>query len=314
MAVHCVVPLYTVVPVDGVQQRVGPNVKVVFADGSDVTQAVALAKSSDAAVVMVGDHEAEGHDHPLTLDGNQDGLVAAIAAANRHTVVVLKTGSAVFMPWVDKVPAILEAWYPGEDDGHAVAAVLFGDVNPSGKLPLTFPKRLADLPASTPIQYPGVDDVGHYSEGIFVGYRHFDAKNIKPLFPFGHGLSYTTFGFKNLVVTSKNISTKYNSNPTVTVGLDVTNTGKRFGKEVVELYVGLPSSAAIPQPPMQLKAFEKVALNAGQTCHVRLKLDARSFSYWDTNAHGWNIMPGAYRIMAGSSSRDIHLQSSLTVN
>jgi beta-glucosidase len=309
-----VVPLYTVEPVVGIQRRAGDKVKVDFANGRDISQAVALAKSADVAVVMVGDHETEGHDHELTLGENQDELVEAVAAANPHTVVVLKSGTAILMPWVDKVPAILEAWYPGEEDGNAVAAVLFGDVNPSGKLPLTFPKQLSDLPANTPEQYPGVDGVVHYSEGIFVGYRHFDEQNIQPMFPFGYGLSYTTFGCKNLSVAPDKISLKNNSKPTIAIDLDVTNTGKRAGDEVVELYVGLPSTPEIPQPPKQLKGFAKVSLKPGQTRHVHLKLDAHSLRCWDTSRHDWTVLPGTYQIMVGSSSRDLPLQGSLTVN
>jgi len=308
-----VVPLYTVAPVEGIQQRAGAAVKVGFADGKDVAQAVALAKSSDMAVVMLGDRETEGRDHSLTLAGGQDQLVAAIAAANRHTVVVLKTGSAILMPWVKKVPAILEAWYPGEEDGNAVAAVLFGNVNPSGRLPLTFPVHLKDLPANTPEQYPGVNGVAHYSEGIFVGYRHYDARNIKPLFPFGHGLSYTTFRSKKLVIAPRSVSAKNNADQTVTVDFDVSNTGKRSGKDVAELYVGFPSTPDTPEPPLQLKGFAKVPLEPGQTSHVSLKLNARSFSHWDENIHGWSITPGTYRLMVGASSRDVRLQGKLTV-
>ncbi|MBU6411014.1 MAG: glycoside hydrolase family 3 C-terminal domain-containing protein, partial [Verrucomicrobia bacterium] len=267
-----VVPLYTVDPVAGIERRAGAKVKTDLADGKDIDQAVALAKSADVAIVMVGDRETEGHDHPLTLAGNQDQLVEAVAAANPHTVVVLRTGSAALMPWLDKVPAILEAWYPGEEDGHAVAAVLFGDVNPSGKLPLTFPKQLGDLPAHTPEQYPGVDGVAHYSEGIFVGYRHIDARDIEPLFPFGYGLSYTTFDYKNLRIVPSHVSLADDSKAAVAVDLQITNTGKRAGEEVVELYVGLPSTPAIPQPPRQLKAFAKVSLKPGQTRRVRLRL------------------------------------------
>ncbi len=308
-----VVPLYTVDPVEGIQYLVGDKVKVEFSDGSDISQSVALAKSADVAIVMVGDHETEGRDHSLTLAENQDQLVEAVAAANPRTVVVLKTGSAVLMPWVDRVPAILEAWYPGEDDGNAVAAVLFGKVDPSGRLPLTFPKRLADLPANTPEQYPGVDSAVHYSEGIFVGYRHFDEDNIKPLFPFGFGLSYTTFAYKDLSVTPDVRSFKDNSKQAVTVTLDVTNTGKRAGKEVVELYLGIPSTSAIPQPPKELKAFAKVALKPGETRHVLLKLDGHSLACWDTGLHSWTILPGTYRVMVGSSSRDILLQGNFQV-
>jgi beta-glucosidase len=307
-------PLYAISPADGIRQRVGSKVKVAVADGKNVTEAVALAKSCDVAIIMVGDAATEGRDHLLTLGGNQDELVEAIAGANPHTVLVLKTGSAILMPWVDKVPAILETWYPGEEDGNAVAAVLFGDVNPSAKLPITFPKKLADLPANTPEQYPGVDGTAHYSEGISVGYRHFDAQKIEPLFPFGYGLSYTKFVFKNLAIAPEKVSASDNLERTVVVSLDVTNTGKRFGKAVLEVYVGIPSSEAIPQPPAQLKGFEKVALKPGQTRHVRLKLNARSFAYWDINTHGWKITPGTYRIMAGSSSRDFELQDSLQFN
>lgn len=309
-----VVPLYTVTPVKGVQQRVGPNVHVVFADGRDIQNAVAAAKSSDVAIVMVGDSESEGHDHSLSLSGNQDQLIDAVAAANLHTVVVLKTGSAVFMPWVNKVPAILEAWYPGEEDGNAVAAVLFGDVNPSGRLPLTFPKSLADLPAHTPAQYPGVDGVAHYSEGIFVGYRYFDANKITPLFPFGYGLSYTTFAYKNLRVTPKNMSIKPDSDKTLAVDLDVTNTGKRPGKDVIEIYLSFPSTPAMTQPPAQLKGFAKLALPPGEARHVHVVLDAHSLASWNTHAHGWTIVPGKYGVMVGPSVNDVRLSDSFVVN
>ena len=307
-------PLYTVSPVDGIQQRIGSKVKVAVVDGKNVDEAVALAKSSDVAIVMVGDSEAEGHDHLLTLTGNQDQLIEAVAGANAHTILVLKTGSAIFMPWLDKVPAILEAWYPGEEDGNAVAAVLFGDVNPSGKLPITFPKSLDDLPAKTPEQYPGVHGTAQYSEGVFVGYRHYDAQKIEPLFPFGYGLSYTIFGYENLTVTPQGISANYDSKTSVVVDLDVTNTGKRSGEAVVELYVGFPSTVAVPQPPAQLKGFSKVALKPGQKRHVQLKLDARSFACWDTSTHGWRIVPGTYQIMVGSSSRNFELQDKLQIN
>ena len=306
-----VIPLYTVDPVKGIEDRAGSKVKVTFADGSDVSQAVALAKSADVAIVMVGDHETEGRDHPITLQGNQNELVEAVAAANPHTVVVLKSGSAGLMPGVDKVPAILEAWYPGEEDGNAVAAVLFGDVDPSGKRPLTFPRQLADLPASTPEQYPGVDGVVHYSEGIFVGYRHYDEKDIKPLFPFGYGLSYTTFAYKNLKISPGSLSSNGTGN--VTVDLDVTDTGSRAGAEVAELYLGFPSSSAVPEPPEQLKGFEKLRLKPGETGHVHLVLDGHSLSYWNTSQQRWAIMPGAYKVMVGASSRDICVHGEFSV-
>jgi beta-glucosidase len=309
-----VIPLYTVDPVSGIQRRAGEKINVQFSDGTNIMEAVSLAKSADVAIVMVGDRESEGRDHPLTLTNNQDELIEAVAAANPHTIVVLKTGSTILMPWLDKVPAILEAWYPGEEDGNAVAAVLFGDVNPSGKLPLTFPKQLSDLPANTPAQYPGTNRVVNYSEGIFVGYRHYDAQNIQPLFPFGFGLSYTTFGYKNISVAPGKISLKESSTPAVTIDFDLTNTGKKSGEEIAELYLGLPSTADIPQPPKQLKGFSKISLKPGRTRHMRLQLDARALSYWNTANHDWEILPGTYRVMAGSSSRDLPLQSSFTVS
>jgi beta-glucosidase len=317
-----VLPLYTVEPVDGIQQRAGTNVEVKFDEGTNIDEAVSLAKNADVAIVMVGDHETEGRDHSISLAGKQDELVAAIAAANPHTIVVLKTGTAVLMPWADKVPAILEAWYPGEEDGHAVAAVLFGDVNPSGKLPLTFPKQLADLPANTPEQYPGVNGVVNYSEGIFVGYRHYDAKNITPQFPFGYGLSYTTFSYTNLTITTHNrpSDTVYIGNPykffskqAVDIEFDVTNTGNRPGKEIVQLYLGLPSAPNVPQPPLELKHFAKVPLQPGQTAHIRFELDGQSLACWDDDYYAWTVLPGTYRVMAGGSSRDTPLESSFTV-
>ncbi len=308
-----VIPLYTVNPVDGIRRRAGSGVTVEFNDGSDVSKAASLARSAEVAIVMVGDHESEGHDHPLTLAGNQDALVEAVAAANPHTVVVLKTGSAVLMPWVDRVPAILEAWYPGEEDGNAVAAVLFGDVNPSGKLPLTFPRRLTDLPANTPEQYPGVDGVVHYSEGIFVGYRHFDARGIQPLFAFGFGLSYTTFAYTHLAVAPARLTVAAAATRSVGVDLNVTNTGRRAGAEVVELYLGFPSTATVPQPPKQLKGFARVVLAPGQTRRVHLEIPPHALEYWNTGAHRWEVQPGTYRVMAGASSRDIRLESAFKI-
>jgi len=263
---------------------------------------------------MVGDNDAEGSDHPLVLRGNQNQMVDAVATVNQHTVVVLKTGSAVLMPWVNNVSSVLEAWYPGEEDGNAVAAMLFGDVNPSGKLPLTFPKRMEDLPANTTAQYPGVGCEEHYSEGLLVGYRHFDASKITPLFPFGFGLSYTTFASKNLKISPRELSTNENSCQCVSIDLDVVNTGKRSGSDVVEVYVSFPSTEAIPEPPQQLKAFAKVALEPKQTGHVKLTLNRRSFSYWDANKHDWAVLPGTYKIMVGSSSRDIDLQGKVIIH
>ncbi|HZR28206.1 MAG TPA: glycoside hydrolase family 3 C-terminal domain-containing protein [Terriglobales bacterium] len=308
-----VAPLYTVSPLTGLRNRVGAGVTVNLNDGSNISSAVSLARSADVAIVMVADSEAEGSDHSISLSGNQDQLVQSVAAANPRTVVVVKSGSAVLMPWVHSVPAIVEAWYPGEEDGNAVAAVLFGDVNPSGKLPMSFPAALADLPTNTAAQWPGVNGVAHYSEGVFMGYRHYDAHNIQPLFAFGHGLSYTSFSYQNLAIAPASFSFNGNPNQTVTVDFDVTNMGTRLGAEVAELYVGIPSTA-VPEPPKWLKGFQKILLTPGQTGHVQLQLDERSFAYWDVTSHSWKVAPGTYQIIVGASSRDIRLQGQVMIN
>ena len=306
-------PVYEVTPLAGLQKRLGADVTVTLLDGKDLAGAAA-AKAADVAIVMVGDLQTEGSDHRLSLKDTQDALVAAVVAANPRTVVVVKSGGPVLMPWAETVPAILEAWYPGEEDGNAVAAVLMGDFNPSGKLPITFPKSAADVPANTPEQYPGTgpqhQTVEHYSEGVFVGYRWYDAKKITPLYPFGHGLSYTTFAYSNPVLSAKELTT---AAPTLTVEFDVANTGGRAGAEVAQVYLGLPSLPGIDQPPRQLKGFARLAIEPGKTAHARVALDARAFSYWDTATHGWKVAPGEYPISIGSSSRDLRLEAKITV-
>jgi beta-glucosidase len=316
-----VTPLYTVTPVAGIQNRVSAGVTVSYADGSNISAAVSLARAADVAIVMVGDSETEGADDSISLGGTQDSLVEQVVSAQPNTIVVLKSGTAMLMPWASSVPAILEAWYPGEEDGNAVAAVLFGDVNPSGKLPLTFPVNASDpnppADGSAPGQYPGVSVNGvptaTYSEGVFVGYRHYDQNNIAPLFPFGHGLSYTTFSFQNLAISLDDFTFANNASQTVTVGFDVTNTGSVIGAEVTQLYVGIPS-AAVSEPPKWLKGFQKISLTPGQTGHVQLILDERSFAYWDVNSESWFVAPGTYQIMVGDSSRNILLQGQVTIH
>jgi beta-glucosidase len=303
-----VVPEYTVNPVDGIRNRVGPGVSVAYSDGADPAAAAALAATSDVAVVMVGDDETEGKDKPsMALSGNQDQLVESVAAANPHTVVVVKSGAPVLMPWVDKVPAIVEAWYPGEEDGNAVAAVLFGDVNPSGKLPITFPRSADDVPAHTPQQYPGVNGTADYSEGLGVGYRWYDAQDIAPLFPFGYGLSYTTFAFSHLRATPT-----LAPNGHVTVTAEVTNTGSHAGAEVAQVYVTDPSSTG--EPPKQLKGFAKVSLAAGQTKDLTFTLDQRAFSTWEPTAQQWSTHDGRYTVSVGDSSRDLPLHAAVDVS
>jgi beta-glucosidase len=303
-------PLYVVEPLDGMRKRLGDGVTVTLTDGSDLAAAAAAAKGADVAVVMVGDHQTEGRDHPIALSGSQDELVETVAAANPRTVVVVKSGGPVLMPWAEKVPAILEAWYPGEEDGNAVAAVLTGDCNPSGKLPLTFPKEVADLPANTPEQYPGVGGNVQYSEGVLVGYRWFDARKIEPLYPFGYGLSYTTFEYRNLKLSSETLPV---AAPNLKVEFDIANTGGVAGVEVAQVYVGLPSLPGVPQPPRQLKGFARVSVAPGGVAHASVALNARAFSYWDTAAHGWKVAPGDYPIWVGASSRDLRLEGKVTV-
>jgi beta-glucosidase len=285
-------PLYTVSPVQGIENA-APGASVSYSDGYDLAQAVAAAKSADAAVVMVGDTESEGHDQPsLSLSGNQDQLVEAVAAANPRTIVVVKSGNPVLMPWANQVPAIVEAWYPGEEDGNAVAGVLFGTVNPSGKLPVTFPASQSRTPVSSPSQFPGVNGQVQYSEGLDVGYRWYDANDVAPLFPFGYGLSYTRFSFGHLSI--------HPAARTVTVSARVTNTGSRAGADVAQLYLGDPAAAG--EPPRQLKGFRKVFLRPGQSATVRFTLTGHDLSYWNDAANGWVVPAGAYQVYVGDSS------------
>ncbi|MEU0789286.1 glycoside hydrolase family 3 C-terminal domain-containing protein [Amycolatopsis sp. NPDC005961] len=297
-----VIPTSTVDPLPGLRQRV-PGATVTLDDGSDPARAASAASAADVSVVMVGDNEAEGKDrHSLALDGNQDALVAAVAAANPHTVVVVKSGGPVLMPWASSVPAILQAWYPGQQDGAAVAGVLFGDVDPSAKLPVTFPATDADTPANTAAQFPGVNGVATYSEGLQVGYRWFDAQGKTPLFPFGHGLSYTTFAFSGLSVR--------NTGDGATATFTVRNTGQRAGAEVAQLYLGFPAAAG--EPPRQLKGFSRVELAPGQARRVAIDLDARDFSVWDTGRHAWRPVRGGFTVQVGDSSRSLPLRVPLT--
>ncbi len=266
-------------------------------------EAVELAESSDAAIVFVGEPETEGLDLPdIDLSPDANDLIAAVAAANPNTIVVLNTGSAVTMPWIDQVNSVLEAWYPGQENGDAIAGLLFGDVNPSGKLPVTFPVSLADVPAATPSQWPGVGGMVEYAEGLEVGYRWYDAKQIQPLFSFGHGLSYTNFAFSRLRVA------RFGPGSAV-VNVDVTNTGSIAGAEVVQVYVGDPPAAG--EPPHQLKAFQKVALNPGQSMRLTFKLGSDAFSIWDVARGRWRITAGQYGIFVGDSSDNLPLYATV---
>jgi beta-glucosidase len=318
-------PPYIVTPYQGIARRAGSDVRVRYAQGvapngsqnpsrisgglSLLDQAVRLAKTSDVAVVLASDFESEFADLAnIDLSVQQNQLIASVAAANPNTIVVLNTGSAVAMPWVDAVKGIVEAWYPGQEDGNASAALLFGDVNPSGKLPVTFPKSLSDVPASSPQQWPGVNSQVQYAEGVLVGYRWYDAKEIAPLFPFGYGLSYTTFTFSNLSVTPQ--PARYNR--TITVDADVANTGSRAGAEVVQLYVGDPTTTS--EPPRQLEGFQRVTLQPGEKQHIHFTLAPRAFSYWNEEAKGWDVANGTYQVLVGDSSSNLPLQGSFNVH
>ncbi|MBN2116839.1 MAG: glycoside hydrolase family 3 C-terminal domain-containing protein [Anaerolineales bacterium] len=275
-----------------------------------IAEAVKLAKSSDVVVLIAslnGEWEAEGSDRlDMKLPGAQNELIERVAKANRNTIVVLNAGSPVEMPWIDKVPAVLQLWYDSQEQGNALADILFGDVNPSGKLPTTFPIRLQDNPAYT--NYPGENGKVRYGEGIFVGYRYYDKKEIAPLFPFGHGLSYTTFKYSNLRLSAKSITT----NELLKVRVDVTNTGKLAGKEVVQLYVS-DLNATIARPEKELKAFAKVELAPKQTRTVSFTLDREAFWYFDVHKNEWATKPGDFEILIGSSSRDIRLRERLSL-
>jgi beta-glucosidase len=261
-----------------------------------IARAVEAARQADVAVVFAGEELGEGYDKiRLALPGDQNALIEAVAAANPRTVVVLHTSTAVAMPWLDKVAAVIEAWYPGQEAGSSIAAVLFGDVNPSGRLPITFPRDETQGPAQRWWEYPGDGHTVQYSEGVLVGYRWYDATGQEPLFAFGHGLSYTTFDYSDIKISG--------SGDTRTVQVRVRNTGKRSGSEVVQLYVGMPDEAA--EPPKQLKGFEKIALAPGESRTVSLPLPDASISVYDEATRAWRIFPGDYSVMVGASSRDI---------
>ena len=265
-----------------------------------IEAAVAAARAADAAVVFVGSSrgtETEGRDRPsMALPGRQDELVDSVLRANPHTVVVLQGGAPYALPWADRAPAIVQGWLGGEGGPQALAEVLFGLVNPSGKLPMSFPKRLQDSPAYL---YYGTGPDVNYGESVFVGYRWYDARGIEPAFAFGHGLSYTTFSYHDLKVPAR-VAQGSSSE----VSVQVTNTGKRAGAETVQLYVGDEATRVVVRPERELKAFHKVSLQPGETATVRFVLTPRDFKYYDAQAHRWASTPGAHRIVIGASSRD----------
>jgi beta-glucosidase len=313
----------------GVNLRAGQTYKVQVSGGGrstslswatpselapGIAHAVAAAKAARTAVVVVSDDtESEAADRAsLNLPSAQNELISAVAAANPRTVVVIDAGAPVVMPWISQVASVVDAWYPGESNGTALAAVLFGRADPGGHLPVTFPVGLSQVPASTPAEFPGVNGQVLYSEGIDVGYRYYDAKDETPLFPFGYGLSYTHFSYSNLTVTPRKVGNG-SSNPgatscgcngqsgrQVTVSATVTNTGKVAGSDVAQLYLGDPAAAG--EPPRQLKGFQKVTLQPGQSTTVRFALNGHDLSYWDDTADGWVLADGRYQVYVGDSS------------
>jgi len=263
-----------------------------------LTAAANAAKSASAAVVVVSDDtESEATDRlSLNLPSAQDELISSVAAANPHTVVVIDAGAPVAMPWLTHVASVVDAWYPGQTNGTALADVLFGKVNPSGHLPVTFPTSLAQVPAATPAQFPGVGGRVLYSEGLDVGYRYYNAHNLTPLFPFGFGLSYTSFRFSGLRIHRTGNGADHNVNVSATI----TNTGHVGGADVAQVYLGDPAAAG--EPPRQLEGFTKVTLAPGKSARVHFTITPQDMSWWSQSANGWSESTGRYQVYVGDSS------------
>jgi beta-glucosidase len=283
-----------------------PRARVVFDSGAKPAAAAAVAKGADVAIVFVTQWTAESLDFPMTLPDDQDALVEAVAGANPHTVVVLETGGPVLMPWADRVSAIVEAWYPGSRGGQAIARILTGLVNPSGKLPATFGRAAADYPRAT-IAGAGtakgqVFDV-RYDEGAAVGYKWFDKIGTKPLFPFGHGLSYTSFLQDRLTATQ--------ARGAITVGFRVRNSGKLAGKHVAQVY--LAAARDLWEAPKRLGGFQKVSLAPGQAQDVTLTIDPRLFATWDQRRQAFHVAAGTYRVILARDAGDPGQSVALTL-
>jgi beta-glucosidase len=293
-------------------KRQAPNADVEFNSGEDPAAAAALARKSDVAIVFVYQWESEGMDLPsLSLPDNQDALVEQVAEANPRTIVVLETGSAALMPWIDKVSGVLEAWYAGNRGARAVANILFGKVNPSAKLPITFPLSEADQPPPGIITPPSgrrfdqmlkapIFDV-KYTAGFDVGYKWYDAEDKPVLFPFGYGLSYTSFSYSDLKVDPGGTG----------VSFTLENTGRRTGEEIAEVYAGLPAAAG--EPPKRLVGWSKVPLNAGESKEVSVKIDPLYLKIYDEASDSWKLVPGTYDFMVGGSSRNLPLTQKITL-
>ena len=273
-----------------------------------IAEAVRVARAADIAVLCVGrtgEWDTEGSDlETITLPGRQDELVQAVAAVNPRTIVVLQTGGPVEMPWLDQVGAVLQAWYPGQEAGNAIADVLLGVAEPGGRLPQSFPVRWSDNPVHSQDReiYPGLNGRVRYEEGVFVGYRHYDRHGIVPLFPFGYGLGYTSFTLGDLAIDDD----AFESDGRVVVCASLTNTGARRGSTVVQLYVG-DEAASVPRPVKELKAFDKVALEPGESRRLRFDLGPRDFAFFEVGEGMWAVEPGAFSLFLGLSAADIRL-------
>ncbi|MDN5627494.1 MAG: glycoside hydrolase family 3 C-terminal domain-containing protein, partial [Weeksellaceae bacterium] len=344
---------YETLPLDGIKQRFGKQADVVYArgyvgdvggdyngvkSGQDlketrssaelIAEAVKLAKESDFVVFVGGlnksDHQdAEDMDREsYGLPYNQDAVISALAKANKNLAVVLVSGNAVAMPWIKEVPSVIQSWYLGSESGHAIAAILAGDANPSGKLPFTFPVKLEDNSAHALGEYPGnkqelaagkgkdlKDPINiTYNEGIFVGYRWHDTQHIKPLFSFGHGLSYTTFQYGKVKADKSEMTV----DDTITFTVNVKNTGKVYGAEVAQLYVS-DLKSSLPRPLKELKGFDKVFLKAGESKDVTITVDQSALSFFDPVKHDWVAEPGEFEVLVGSSSSDIRTTAKFTL-
>jgi len=296
---------YVITPLQGIQKVVGTAGKVVYAPTNPVQSAASLAATANFAIVCVGFTSSEGSDRAnLSLPGDQDALVEAVAAANENTIVVLHGPGAVLMPWASKVKAIVFAFFPGQEAGNALANVLFGMMNPAAKLPITFPVQENDWFNGQSTTYPGVNGVVTYTEKLLVGYKWYDANNIQPLFPFGHGLSYTTFTYSGLQITG-------NIQSNITITANIKNTGMMAGAEVVQLYLGFPPSTG--EPPQVLRGFNKLMLATGASQQASFNLAQDSVSMWNANTHMWAPVTGTFKVFVGSSSRDIRLSGTFTI-
>ncbi|WP_423066385.1 beta-glucosidase family protein [Devosia sp. CN2-171] len=278
-----------------------------------IADAVAVARDAETAIVFVGrngEWDTEGSDlTSIALPGRQDELIRAVAAANPRTIVVLQTGGPIEMPWLGEVAAVLEAWYPGQEAGNAIADVLTGAAGPGGRLPQTFPIKWADHPAQSQDRevYPGLDGKVRYEEGVFIGYRHYERHGIAPLFPFGFGLGYTSFALDDLEVDASG----FEADGAVTVSVTVENTGKRPGSEVVQLYISDPE-ASVPRPGRELKAFEKVFLGPGEKLRITLPLDARAFAFYRVEAKHWLVEPGTFVVRVAQNAADEGLTAEIS--